>query len=147
MKTQRGDAAVEIAGWPVDQTPVDLERRQITVLAALALLGGATVTLTACGGGASPTAPPARPPAPPPTSSCPPDAACGVVGGDALHSAVITGAQLAAGGALALDIRGGAGHSHTIEISAQEVVAIRERRRIEKVSSLTFGHVHAVTFN
>jgi hypothetical protein len=128
---------------------VDLERRQITVLAALALLGGATVTFTACGGSASPTAPSAGPPAPTPptTSSCPPDAACGVVGGDALHSAVITGAQLEAGGALVLDIRGRAGHSHTIEIDAQEVVAIREKRRIEKVSSLTFGHVHAVTFN
>jgi hypothetical protein len=123
--------------------PVDLQRRRITVAAALALLGAPAVTLTACGGGATGPNPVPTPLGP----SCPADAACGVVTGDPSHSATITGAQLAAGGALVLDIRGAASHNHTVSLSADEVTAIRARQRVSKTSSPTLGHQHEVTFN
>jgi hypothetical protein len=127
--------------------PVDLDRRQITALTALALLGGATITITGCGGGggSSPAAAPPPPaPTPTPATTCAPDSACGQVAGDPTHRAEITAAQLSAGGALVLDIKGSAVHSHTVSLSTDEVVAIREKRRVEKNSSTTLSHV---TFN
>lgn len=130
--------------------PVDLDRRHITTLAALTLLGGATITITGCGGGGggSPAAAPPPPAAtPPPAASCPPDHACGQVSVDPLHQAEITAAQLSAGGALELDIRGSSSHSHTVSLTADEVVAIREKRRVEKVSSTALSHNHTVVFN
>ena len=131
---------------------VDLERRRISALAALALLGGPTITVVGCGGGggSSPAAappPPTATPTPPPAASCPAGNACGSVSVDPLHHAEITAAQLSAGGALELDIRGSAAHSHTVSLSADEVVAIREKRRVEKVSSTTLNHEHSVVFN
>jgi hypothetical protein len=128
---------------------VDLERRRISALAALALLGGPTITVVGCGGGggSSPAAAPPPTAAPPPASSCPTDNACGQVSVDPLHHAEINAAQLSAGGALELDIRGSATHSHTVSLSADEVVAIREKRRVEKVSSTTLNHDHTVVFN
>jgi hypothetical protein len=129
--------------------PVDLERRHITALAALTLLGGATITITGCGGGGSSPAAAPPPPAatPPPAASCPPDHACGQVSVDPLHRAEITAAQLSSGGALELDIRGSSSHSHTVSLTADEVVAIREKRRVEKVSSTALSHNHTVVFN
>lgn len=126
---------------------VDLGRRWISVAAAMALLGGASVTLTSCSSGSSPAGP--TPPAPPTPSpvACPADAVCGQVSTDPRHSAVIQGAQLAAGGALVLDIRGTQTHSHYVQLSADEMAAIRARQRVEKTSSLTLNHVHTVTFN
>ena len=103
--------------------PVDLERRHITALAALTLLGGATITITGCGGGggSSPAAAPAPPAATPPAAaSCPSGSACGQVDGDPAHRAEITAAQLSAGGALELDIKGSSVHSHTGSLTADE---------------------------
>ena len=127
---------------------VDVGRRRISVAAAMALLGGATVALTACGGGASPTAPPTPSPTPTPDASgCPANAACGAVSVDPAHAAVITEAQLAAGGALVLNIQGRQNHGHVVELTADEVVAIRNRQRVDKTSSRTLNHEHSVTFN
>lgn len=125
---------------------VDLQRRQISVAAALALLGGASMTLTACsGGGGSPVQPSG--PSGPLQPTCPADSACGNVEGDPNHSATIGAAQLTAGGALILDITGNASHGHDLELSADEVVAIREKRRVQKYSSFRLSHQHYVTFN
>ena len=127
--------------------PVDMERRRITAFTALTLLGGATITLTGCGGGSGGNSPAAPAPTPPPATTCAPDYACGHVDGDPAHRAEITAARLSAGGALVLDIKGSAVHSHTVSLSAEEVAAIREKRRVEKVSSTTLNHDHLVTFN
>jgi hypothetical protein len=128
---------------------VDLRRRRISIAAAMALLGGATVTLTSCSSGSSPTTPSAPPSAPPSpaASSCPADAVCGQISIDPRHSAVITGAQLAAGGALVLDITGTQVHGHQVQLTADEVVAIRGRQRVVKTSSFNLNHEHVVTFN
>ena len=134
------------AGQAPSQPPVDIERRQITALAAMALLGGATITIASCGG--TPSGPSAGfTPLPSPTPTCPSGAACGVVSSDPSHTAMITAAQLAAGGALVLDILGNSTHSHLVQLSADEVVAVREHRHVEKRSSVELGHSHLVTFN
>ncbi len=136
------------AGQAPSHPPVDTERRQITALAAMALLGGATITIASCGGG-TPSGPSAgfTPLPSPPTPTCPSGAACGVVSSDPTHTAMITAAQLAAGGALVLDIVGNSSHGHLVQLSADEVVAVREHRHVEKRSSVELGHSHLVTFN
>jgi hypothetical protein len=123
---------------------VDLDRRRIAVATAMALLGGASVTITGCSGGGSAAGPSATPP---PPQGCPAGASCGEVSADALHRAVITAAALASGSALILDIQGTQTHGHVVSLSAQEVVAIRDRQRIEKVSTFNVMHSHTVTFN
>lgn len=129
---------------------VDLERRRLTALAALTLLGGAAITLTDCGGSGSPTAPFVPPPTtlpPPAAPTCPTGAVCGPASGDPDHLAVITSAELAAGGALVVNIMGIASHNHTVSLSASDVVAIRGGTRVVKTSSTTLSHEHVVTFN
>jgi len=69
------------------------------------------------------------------------------VDGDPSHRAEITAAQLGAAGALELDIRGSSGHSHTVSLTADEVVAIRDRARVTKISTTTLNHNHSVVFN
>ena len=133
-----------------DDPGPDLDRRRISVAAALTLLGGATISIVDCGGGGSTSGPSAPVPPPsttPPAGTPPPSAAD--VSGDVTspeHSAVITAADLAAGGALTLDIRGRAAHTHTVELSADEVKAIGRGERIQKDSSDTLQHYHLVMF-
>jgi hypothetical protein len=114
-----------------------LDRREFVVGSLLAMLGGVTVTISGCV--SSPTAPTA---ATPDFSS---DKA-GAVSGNHGHVAVITSAQLRAGGAVALNIQGSASHTHTVELSAAEVMQIRDGQRVSKESSL-FRHAHMITFN
>jgi hypothetical protein len=63
------------------------------------------------------------------------------------HTAVVTGAQLTAGNALALDITGSANHAHRIELSSSEVSAIASGQRVSKLSTTDLAHDHTVTFN
>ena len=115
-----------------------LSRREVLVL-----LAGASVVITtaACGGGgggSSPTAP-----------SNPPAAGdkVGAISGNHGHTATITAAELQAGGALTLQIQGGATHPHSVALSADQVVSIRNGTRVSKESSNDDGHTHTVTFN
>jgi hypothetical protein len=129
---------------------VDLGRRRISAAAALALLGGATITIAGCGGGGGPSGPSAGPPptpAPTPTPTTGNGDKVGLVSDDARHQAVITAAQLSAGGALTLDIQGKAPHGHIVELSAQEVEGIRNGQRVVEQSSTTLDHNHTVWFN
>jgi hypothetical protein len=112
-----------------------MKRRQFTVEAAMLLLGGAAITISGCGGGASPTA-----------SSAPLVDKSGAISSNHGHLAVVTGAEQGEGGSLDLDIRGTATHTHTVSLSAADVVSIRNGARVEKESSGT-SHTHTVTFN
>ncbi len=60
---------------------------------------------------------------------------------------MITGAQLTAGGALALDIRGPADHTHSVSLSASEITSIAGGQRVSKSSTTSSSHGHTVTFN
>ncbi len=116
------------------------DRREFTVAAALALLGGATITVAACSGGSTSS----------PTGSSPSAAPSDKVGAVATnhgHAAVIRAAQLGAGGAVSLDIRGDAAHTHALTLSGGEVTQIAGGTRISKESTHGDNHTHTVTFN
>jgi outer membrane biosynthesis protein TonB len=160
--------------------PRALDRREFSVEAALLMLSGVAVTISACGGssespgdpsaGMTPTpqptpTPQATPtpeptptpdpytepqPAPTPRPSPTPTPVAdrnGSISSNHGHVARITGAQLTAGGALSLDITGSATHSHTVEVSAAEVMAIARGQQVSKTSSTDASHSHVVTFN
>jgi hypothetical protein len=68
------------------------------------------------------------------------------------HVATIPSADLNAGNALTVDIRGTADHSHFVDLTADEVVQIRGDQRVTATSttdaSAMFGaHSHTVTWN
>jgi hypothetical protein len=114
-----------------------MDRRQFSLEAAWILLGGATVAIVGCGGGASS-----------PVAASTPSLtdAVGTVGTNHGHSAVIAAALLGAGDALELDIRGTSGHTHTLTLTAVEVDNVRRGMRFEKESSGS-SHTHMVVFN
>jgi hypothetical protein len=130
-----------------------LSRREFSVAAALAALSGVAITITSCGGGGggSPTASSGGGTA----GGSGYDSTTGSSAGDRVgqissnhgHAAVITGAQLTAGGALKLDITGTATHSHSVELTAAEVTAIAGGTKTSKESSTDSSHSHTVTFN
>lgn len=112
-----------------------LNRREFTLAAAMAALSGVAITITACGGGGSPSSPSA------------PSDKTGVIGSNHGHLAVITAAQLTAGGGLTLDIRGTSDHPHTVTLTVANMTAIASNQRVSKESSSDDGHSHSVTFN
>lgn len=126
-----------------------LGRREFTVASAMAVLSGVAITVTGCGGssesGSSPTASSA-PAAPAPAPGAGTDKV-GTVSSNHGHSAVITGAELTAAGALSLNITGTADHPHTVTLSADEVQQIAAAARVSKESSTDASHSHTVTFN
>lgn len=127
----------------------DVSRRAFTLEAALAVLGGVTISISGCGESALPVGPdpvPTPTPAPAPTPVPLTDKA-GVFLANHGHTAVITAAQLTLGGALRLDIRGTANHPHQLELSGEEIAAIADNRQVGKESSEVKGHTHYVTFN
>jgi len=124
-------------------------RRQFSVAAALALLGGATITIGCGGGSSSPSSPTVIPPPPQATGNI-----IGSVGANhpMPHIAVITAAQLGAGVGITLDISNGL-HTHTVLLSSGQVQQIAARASVSVASSTdphsdgTSPHLHMVTFN
>jgi hypothetical protein len=104
-------------------------------MSVMALLGGASITLTGCGGGGVTE----------PTYAD----KTGTVDFNHGHTVVITAAQLSAGGDVTLDIQGTSTHPHQVVLTSAEVRAVREGTRISKDStkSPTGSHAHVVTFN
>lgn len=125
--------------------PEPIDRRQfISAATAMALLGGAAITI-GCGGdsGGGSVLPP---PPPPPTGP-----ALGSVQDNHGHAATVTGAQLDAGGSVSLNIQGGSQHPHTVALTAEQVQSIKAGTRVVVQSSANEGalgvHSHNVTFN
>lgn len=125
---------------PLD--PENPERRQFALQSILAMLAGVTITVSGCGGDDSPTSP-----SPPGGNG-----RGGAVAANHGHTATVTSAQLTAGNAVVLNIRGSATHPHTVELSAAEVGQIGAGQRVTKASSTDDSsdagrHNHEVTFN
>ena len=130
--------------------PGERDRRTFTREVVLGLLGGVTVTISACRSQDAPTAAsnPTPMALPPPTTTLPPVTdKTGVFLANHRHQAVITSAQLTAGGRLRLDIRGEANHPHILDLTASEMAAIGRGEEVGKLSTEEKGHTHYVTFN
>jgi hypothetical protein len=133
----------------MDETKT-IGRRQFSVAAALAALSGVAITISACGGGSS-----TSPTSPGTGGTGSSGSGGGSSSGDKTgqissnhgHTAVITGAQLTAGGALQLDITGSADHPHRVALSAAEITSISGGQKVSKDSSTDASHFHTVTFN
>jgi hypothetical protein len=125
-----------------------LGRREFTVASAMAVLSGVAITVTGCGGSSSSGGNPMTPsnPAPAPTPT-PSGDKVGTVSANHGHTAVVTAARLAAPDAVELDITGDANHPHTVELTADDVMAIAANTRVTKGSSVDQSHSHTVTFN
>ena len=74
------------------------------------------------------------------------DVAGVVTGGGHGHGgATVTDAQQQAGGAVTLTLTGG--HTHTVQLTAQQVAAVADGNQVIAASSSDGGHSHTVTFN
>jgi hypothetical protein len=124
-----------------------MDRREFTLEAALAILSGAVITISGCGGGGGGNPVSGTPP---PNSNGDPGANADKIAGISAnhgHRAVITSAQLVAGNSIALDIRGTADHTHMVTLNAADIASIRGGTRVQTECSTGVGHSHAVTFN
>ena len=125
-----------------------LNRRQFTQEASLAFLAGVSVTVSACGGaggGMGDYGSPTASSTPPPSTAS--GSKIGQISANHGHQAVITAAQLQAGGALALDIAYQAGHSHMVNLPTQAIQQIKDGHPVQTDSTTADGHAHTVTFN
>jgi hypothetical protein len=115
-----------------------ITRREFTVEWALAILAGATITISGCGDDDdNPTTNPS------PATNRP-----GTVSANHGHEVTITAAQITAGAALmSLQIRGAATHPHTISLTAAQVTSIGQNQRVSVDSTTDEAHNHTVTFN
>lgn len=116
-----------------------ITRRTFTAETALTMLAGVAITISGCGddegsGGVGP--------------SPQPGSRQGAVSSSAghTHTAEITAAQLTAGNAVSVELRGG-DHTHTVAISQGELTQISGGTRVQKESSNNQAHTHTVTFN
>lgn len=130
----------------------ELKRRQFTQEASLAFLAGVVVTVADCGGGSGGGGDDGygNPTGGSPTTTlaaAPTGSKSGTISANHGHTAVITAAELSAGGALSLRIEGTAGHNHMVDLPAQAVTEVKDGRKVEKMSTQTDAHTHLVTFN
>jgi hypothetical protein len=123
-----------------------VSRRDFTVKSALALLSGVAITIVGCNDSDSPMSPSVTP-TPPPTTPTTRGDVTGAVSANHGHAAEISGAELAAGNSLNLDITGRANHPHTVNLSANEITQIANGQRVTKAASTNSAHDHDVTFN
>jgi hypothetical protein len=125
-------------------TPVEgIGRREFTLEACLAILSGVAITISGSGCGSSSSSP-SGPSSNPPTAN---GDKIGDISNNHGHTATITAAQLSAGNAITVQLTLGSGHTHTLAVSADQIVAIAANQRVSGVSSTTSGHNHTVTFN
>ena len=123
------------------EAPKLIDRRQFTVASAMAILTGVVITITGCGSSSS------SPTSPTPVPTPGPGDKVGTISGNHGHSAIITAASLTAGGALSLDIRGSADHTHTVSLTGADLTSISANQRVSKESTNESSHSHTVTFN
>jgi hypothetical protein len=117
-----------------------IDRREFTLQAAMAILAGCTITVAeGCGSSSSS-------PTPTPTPTPQPSDVTGSISANHGHVAVITGAQITAGGAIPLNIQGMATHPHTVEISQTDLQSLKNRQAVTHDSTNNSGHMHTVTF-
>jgi hypothetical protein len=108
-----------------------LNRREFTIEAAMALLGGAVITISGCESGTDPS---------PVIADI-----HGEIATNHGHYVTLTAAGLRAGSALDVDIRGSSGHNHVVSLSTIDLAMLRNGGVVQKESTGT-RHTHVVTF-
>lgn len=63
------------------------------------------------------------------------------------HTVLITKVQVEAGGSISLMLSSAPGHTHTVNLSAADMVAIKAKTHTMVQSGTTSGHSHMVHFN
>lgn len=120
-----------------------ISRREFTLEWALAMLAGVAITVSGCGSDS-----PSSPTTPPSTGGGTTNGDVnGVVSANHGHVAVITAAQITAGGALSLNIMGTATHNHVVSLTATQLQQIGSKQQVAVLSTTDAGHDHTVTFN
>jgi hypothetical protein len=121
-----------------------IDRREFTLQAAMAILAGVTITVAeGCG---SYSSMPSPSPTPTPTTAPTSSDINGNISANHGHTAVIAGAQITSGNAIALDITGMATHPHTVQISQADLTSLKNRQAVSRDSTNNSGHMHTVTF-
>ena len=117
----------------------ELDRRQFTSAAVMALMAGVTIVISGCSDsyGTDPN----------PMPSTGTGDKAGVVSANHGHVAVVTAARIAAPDAFSLDIRGTADHTHTVALTSDQIRAIGAGTRTAMDSTTENSHNHTVTFN
>jgi hypothetical protein len=111
-----------------------LSRREFSRESVLAMLAGVVITVSGCGDD-DPTGPSGG------------SDVTGNVSANHGHVATVRGADITAGGAINLDIRGQADHPHTVTLTATQVQQIANRQQVTVTSTTEVAHQHTVTFN
>ena len=117
---------------------VAIGRREFTAGSIMALLGGITVTIAGCSSDSNPGNPTGNPGT---------GDKAGSVSANHGHVATVSAAEIMAGNAVLLRIRGSGDHDHTLSLTADEVRAVGAGTRTAKTSSNDLAHDHIVTFN
>jgi hypothetical protein len=119
---------------------MEMTRRDFTVDSVLALLAGCVITVTEIGCDESKT--PSAPSAPPPADIN----GSVAVAANHTHTVTVTGAQIAAGNAVALTLTGSTSHTHTVQLTQSDMTALTNRQAVMHDSTNDSNHMHAVTF-
>lgn len=72
--------------------------------------------------------------------------AAGTVSSNHGHEAMLAAGVISGGAATDLDIQGSSGHTHTVSLTADDLVMIAAGERVTITSSSGGGHTHDVTF-
>lgn len=113
-------------------------RREFLGAAAAALFAGVTITLLGCGDdkGTGDTAGSGD--------------IAGEISGNHGHQAIVTKAQIDAGGAVTLHIQHNAGHDHTVSLTAEQMAQLKGGGMVTVESSTSSDasnpHTHSVMF-
>jgi hypothetical protein len=110
-------------------------RREFIGAAAAALFAGVAISVTGCGSTEDEDAPAGSK-----------EAVVETVNGHT-HEAYISKVQMDAGNAVTIDLATASGHTHTADLTAQQVVDIKAGTKVTVTSSTTGSHAHGVTFN
>lgn len=132
-KDQGPVASGLLSARPMKEPTITIGRREFTLQGVLALLGGVTITMAGCGTDS-------------PTGPSPSGGATGTISENHGHAVSITQAELTAGNALNLTLSTGDGHTHTVSLTGDEVMAIDNGQIVAKTSSVNALHDHDVSF-
>jgi hypothetical protein len=122
-----------------------LSRREFTREACLAILAGAAITISGCGGSSNPAGPSTGGGGGGTTTGS--GAKAGVISNNHGHTATITAAELAAGNAVNVELTLGSGHTHHLALTANEVAMVAANQKVSGESTTDNAHSHTVTFN